>query len=95
MGITDFITQNSVYLAILLPITYFVVKDLYTAYRERKNLEKHKKAMIESERRIFELIKQSDKNKVDLINKLSSLKDTIDGSISEIDKESDDKEKKD
>ncbi|MBA95230.1 MAG: hypothetical protein CMP21_05720 [Rickettsiales bacterium] len=93
MAVVDFIKNNSVYIAIILPVAYFVFRDLYAAYRERRNLEKNKQAIIESEKRIYELIKQTDQNKVDLINQLASLKKKVDSSLSDIDNEINDKQK--
>ena len=94
MSFFDYIEKYSILLAVLLPVLYFITRDFYAAYRSRKNFERHKQSIIESEKRIIELIKQSDQNKVDLINNLSSLKNKIDGSIADIDKQVDDEKEK-
>ncbi len=94
MSVFDYIEKYSILLAVLLPVLYFITRDFYAAYRSRKNFERHKQSLIESEKRIIELIKQSDQNKVDLINNLSSLKNKIDGSIADIDKQVNDEKEK-
>tara|TARA_B100000427_G_scaffold242924_1_gene205878 strand:- start:20261 stop:20548 length:288 start_codon:yes stop_codon:yes gene_type:complete len=94
MDFSELLSHPGLLLAIVLPVTYFILKDIFAFFRERNALKRHKKTIIESEKRILELIKQSDQNKVELLNQLSSLKNKIDGSISEIDdKINDEKEK--
>ncbi len=94
MSFFDYIEKYSILLAILLPVLYLFTRDFYAAYRSRRNFKRHKQSLIESEKRIIELIKQSDQNKVDLIKNLSSLKNKIDGSIADIDKQVNDEKEK-
>ncbi len=91
--IASFIKENSVILAIALPLLFFVLRDIFMAYREKKNSKRYEQMIIDSEKRLYNLIKQANQNKINLMKDISTLHKNIDDSIADIDKNINDKEK--
>jgi len=91
--IASFINENSIILAIALPLLFFVLRDIFMAYREKKNSKRYEQMIIDSEKRLYNLIKQANQNKINLMKDISNLHKNIDDSIADIDKNINDKEK--
>ena len=99
MTFAEFIDDNTwVLILFIFPVLYIISRDIVRAihgYREKKFREKE---LIESEQRMYELIKESDQNKEELVQRLKDLKDRVEESRdfmqSEIDKQRDEEEKK-
>ena len=92
--IKSIIEGNFLLLIIILPLIYFLIRDGLGALRAKTEQKKHTEAMIEAEKRIYALMKESDKHNEELIQNIRSLKESIDGSTDFIQSKLDDEKNK-
>ena len=92
MSFIEIVQENYIILALVLtPLFYFVFRDIVSVYRNKKNIENHKQRIIESERRIFQLLQESDTNKAELIAQISSIRQKMSADIDRVNQSLDDK----
>lgn len=71
---------------LIAPILYFVIRDLITYQNNKKKAAKHKKDIIESEKRIFKRLQESDQAKANLVEDVQRIQKQIYSSLAEMDK---------
>ena len=86
MQVSEFIMENILlFIIAATPLLYFIIRDIVSYFREKSNLKESKKALIESEKRIYELLKKSDQNKADLVNQVRQMKSQVHKAILQTD----------
>ena len=86
MQVSEFIMENILlFIIAAAPLLYFIIRDIVSYFREKSKLKESKKALIESEKRIYELLKKSDQNKADLVNQVMQMKNQVHKAILQTD----------
>ena len=79
MNITDIIFEQKVLLLIVsFPIVYFITRDIYGIFKEKKRIKEEEQRIIDSEKRILGLVKDLNSNREHLIEHINNIQKTLD-----------------
>ena len=95
MPLSEIIIDNYILLfLLLLPVIYFIARDIIGIFYHKKSSKLQKQRIIESEQKIFKLLQESDTQKAELIKNLIDLRKKVANDIDKVNQKLDDEQKK-